>query len=59
MFDYNSITEYQIEITTYCNAACPQCPRNNLGTGINPYMPLTHLPRVTIDQAFSTELCQQ
>jgi MoaA/NifB/PqqE/SkfB family radical SAM enzyme len=59
MFDYQNVSEYQIEITTYCNAACPQCPRNNLGTGINPYMPLTHLPRVTIDQAFDSELCQR
>jgi len=59
MFNYHNITEYQIEITTYCNAACPQCPRNNLGVGINPYMPLTHLPRVTIDRAFDTKLCEQ
>ena len=59
MFTHKNITEYQLEITTYCNAACPQCPRNNLGTGINPHMPLTHLPRATIDQAFDSELCQQ
>ena len=58
-FDFAVIDEYQIEITTYCNAACPQCPRNNLGVGVNPHMPLTHLPRVTIDQAFDTELCQR
>ena len=59
MFNYQSIGEYQLEITSYCNAACPQCPRNNLGTGINPHMPLTHLPRMTINQAFDTELCQR
>jgi len=58
-FDFATIDEYQIELTSYCNAACPQCPRNLNGTGINPYMPLTHLPRVTIDHAFSTELCQR
>ena len=58
-FNFNNIDEYQIEITTYCNAACPQCPRNNLGTGINPYMLLTHLSRATIDQAFDRELCQR
>lgn len=27
-FSYELIDEYQIEITSYCNAACPQCPRN-------------------------------
>ena len=36
-FDYNLIDEYQIEVTSYCNAACPQCPRNKVGSGINPY----------------------
>lgn len=58
-FDYSIIDEYQIEITSYCNAACPQCPRNELGAGINPYMPLTHLPRNIINRAFSPELCQR
>lgn len=59
MFDYQNITEYQLEITSYCNAACPQCPRNNLGSGINPYMPLTHLSRAVIDQVFDADLCQR
>lgn len=59
MFNFTSIDEYQIEITTYCNAACPQCPRNNMGVGINPHMPLTHLPRTVIDQVFDPELCQR
>jgi MoaA/NifB/PqqE/SkfB family radical SAM enzyme len=59
LFDYKTINEYQLEITTYCNAACPQCPRNNNGHRINPRMPLVHLSRDTIDRAFTTELCGQ
>lgn len=59
MFDYSSINEYQIEITSYCNAACPQCPRNLLGTGINPYMPLQHLSPAVIAAAFDQELCER
>lgn len=59
MFDYNVIDEYQIEITTYCNAACPQCPRNNNGTGVNPYLKLEHLARDVIDSAFPQELCSR
>lgn len=59
LFDFNRIDEYQIEITSYCNAACPQCPRNSLGAGINPHMPLTHLKREAIDQAFTADLCQR
>jgi len=57
MFNFNNITEYQLEITTYCNAACPQCPRNVQGSGINPYMPLVHLSRDAIDAAFSVDHC--
>lgn len=58
-FNFNSIDEYQLEITSYCNAACPQCPRNFNGRGINPHMPLTHLPRNVINTSFTQELCQR
>lgn len=57
MFDYNTINEYQIEITTYCNAACPQCPRNINGGKINPFLTLEHLPRDVIDRTFDEKLC--
>lgn len=59
MFNFQDINEYQIEITSYCNAACPQCPRNDLGQSINPFMPLAHLDRSTIDNAFDHALCQR
>lgn len=58
-FNYQQIDEYQIEVTTYCNAACPQCPRNINGHGVNERMPLTHLPRDVIDQAFGSDLCSR
>ena len=57
MFDYKKIKEYQLEITTHCNAACPQCPRNIQGGGINPHMPLLHLSRESIDVTFDVDLC--
>lgn len=59
MFDYNVIDEYQIEVTSLCNASCPQCPRNNLGEGINPHMPLTSISRETLDRAFPIDLVQR
>lgn len=59
MFCVDNINEYQLEITTYCNAACPQCPRNNNGSGVNPYLQLEHLPRGIIDTTFDHTLCQQ
>lgn len=59
MFDYNLIDEYQLEITSYCNAACPQCPRNENGRGLNRRMPLCHLDRAVIDRAFTPNLCSR
>jgi MoaA/NifB/PqqE/SkfB family radical SAM enzyme len=58
-FDYFKIDEYQLEITTYCNAACPQCPRNIAGGSVNPHMPLCHLSRETIDRTFTVDLCNR
>ena len=57
MFNYDTVKEYQLEITTYCNAACPQCPRNINGGAVNPHLPLCHLSRVVIDRTFTEELC--
>jgi MoaA/NifB/PqqE/SkfB family radical SAM enzyme len=57
MFSFDQIDEYQLEITSYCNAACPQCPRNNNGSGINPYMPLRHLDTGVIISTFDRDLC--
>lgn len=59
LFNYNKIDEYQLEITSYCNAACPQCPRNENGIGINKRMPLCHLDKNVINQAFTAELCNR
>jgi MoaA/NifB/PqqE/SkfB family radical SAM enzyme len=59
MFKFDNIKEYQLEITTYCNAACPQCPRNIQGGRVNPYLPLVHLDRSAIDAAFGVDHCQQ
>jgi len=58
-FDFNKIDEYQLEITTYCNAACPQCPRNINGGKTNPHMPLCHLSRETLNQTFNKPLCSR
>jgi MoaA/NifB/PqqE/SkfB family radical SAM enzyme/NADP-dependent 3-hydroxy acid dehydrogenase YdfG len=59
MFSLDSINEYQIELTTYCNAACPQCPRNINGGKVNPHLKLEHLDRHVIDRAFPADLCNR
>lgn len=58
-FLLSNIKEFQLEITTYCNAACPQCPRNINGGKVNPNMPLCHLSRESIDKTFTVDLCNQ
>ena len=58
-FDYKNLKEVQFEITTYCNASCPQCPRNINGGDVNPYLPLCHLSKETIFQTFPIELCNR
>lgn len=57
-FSLDYIDEYQLELTTYCNAACPQCPRNINGGSVNPHLKLEHLPRSVIDRTFTTEICE-
>jgi MoaA/NifB/PqqE/SkfB family radical SAM enzyme len=59
MFAFEQIKEYQLEITSYCNAACPQCPRNINGGAVNTYMPLRHLAADVIARAFDRDLCQR
>lgn len=58
-FNFDDISEYQIELTTYCNAACPQCPRNINGGKVNPHLKLEHLDKHVIDRAFPAELCDR
>ncbi len=36
-FSFENLIEIQLEISTYCNAACPQCTRNDCGGATNPY----------------------
>jgi MoaA/NifB/PqqE/SkfB family radical SAM enzyme len=43
MYHYEQIREVHLELTSRCNAACPQCPRNLPGAGPNPELPLTEL----------------
>jgi len=40
MFKLNQTKSLQLEISSYCNAACPQCPRNINGGSTIPDLPL-------------------
>jgi len=41
-FSYQKIKVLQAEITSNCNASCPQCPRNVYGGSTVPNLPITH-----------------
>lgn len=42
MFSLSQTESLQLEISSYCNAACPQCPRNIQGGATVPNLPLTN-----------------
>jgi len=58
-FDLKNVDEFQIEVTGYCNAACPQCPRNLNGDQENPHLTKEHLSRDVLNKAFTPELTKQ
>lgn len=43
MYEYGGIRRVHLEVTTQCNASCPQCPRNIGGGRVNPRLPITEL----------------
>lgn len=58
-FTYDTIDEYQLEITSHCNASCPQCPRNMSGGDVIPNLPVQHLSKEVIANAFDEETCKR
>jgi MoaA/NifB/PqqE/SkfB family radical SAM enzyme len=48
MISYEDIQQIHLELTTLCNAKCPQCPRNFNGFTFNDGYPETYM---TLDQA--------
>jgi len=40
MYNYQNLRALELEISSYCNAACPQCPRNNHGGPVIDDLPL-------------------
>ncbi len=52
MYRPEGIRAIHLEVTTHCNAHCPQCPRNIDGGARNPNMPLTQLYLDDIEKIF-------
>ncbi|MEG4015686.1 MULTISPECIES: tetratricopeptide repeat protein [unclassified Microcoleus] len=51
---YEDIRIVSVEITSRCNAACPQCPRTD-----NPILPGAELKMEDIERIFPQEFCSQ
>jgi MoaA/NifB/PqqE/SkfB family radical SAM enzyme len=56
MYRYEDLREVHLEVTTRCNAACPQCPRNLSGGAVNPVLPRAELSASDVMRIFPVEL---
>jgi MoaA/NifB/PqqE/SkfB family radical SAM enzyme len=59
MYALEDIVEAHVEVTTRCNAACPQCPRNYSGGPINEAMPEAELSLEQVRQIFDPAFVRQ
>jgi MoaA/NifB/PqqE/SkfB family radical SAM enzyme len=59
MYRYEDVREVHLELTTRCNAACPQCPRNLSGGAVNPGLPLVELGLEDVKRIFPAELVKR
>lgn len=59
MYRYEDVREVHLEVTTRCNAACPQCPRNLSGGPVNPGLPLVELTLEDVRRIFPRELARR
>jgi MoaA/NifB/PqqE/SkfB family radical SAM enzyme len=59
MYRYEDIREVHLELTTRCNASCPQCPRNLSGGPANPGLPLVELSLADVKRIFPTDLVKR
>jgi MoaA/NifB/PqqE/SkfB family radical SAM enzyme len=59
MYTLDDVREVHLEVTTRCNAACPQCPRNYSGGQINEAMPIVELTEEDVHRIFSQSFVRQ
>lgn len=59
MIDYKDIRHVHLELSTFCNASCPLCPRNFYGYEYNNGYPKTHFTLENAKKIFTTDFLQQ
>jgi MoaA/NifB/PqqE/SkfB family radical SAM enzyme len=58
-FKYNTIKKIEWEISTNCNARCPQCPRNDYGGKTIDSLPLIDVTLAQFQQSLTIEFIKQ
>lgn len=59
MLEYKNIRRVHLEISTRCNAACPECPRNFRGVDIIDTYPICDMSLEQAQQIFTTSFLNQ
>ena len=59
MINYTEIKHCEIELSSYCNAACPLCPRNLFGYPYNSGYTVRHLTLDDVKNIFDREFCDR
>lgn len=59
MYKLENIREVHLEMTERCNAACPMCPRADLGGTINPNLHMSELTLEDCKKIFPPEFIKQ
>ncbi|MGZ3422855.1 MAG: radical SAM/SPASM domain-containing protein [Polyangiales bacterium] len=59
MYRYEDVREVHLEVTTRCNASCPQCPRNLSGGPVNPALPMAELSVDDVQKIFPTDFVRR
>jgi MoaA/NifB/PqqE/SkfB family radical SAM enzyme len=59
MLEYKNIRRVHLEISTRCNAACPECPRNFRGVDIVDTYPICDMSLEQAQQIFTTSFLNQ
>ena len=59
MYKLREVQSVQVEISSHCNAACPQCPRNFFGGSTLPDLPLRRWSLAEFKNIFTLDFLQQ
>jgi len=59
VINYHDIKHCEIELSSYCNAECPLCPRNLFGYPYNSNYTVRHLTLENVKTIFDREFCSR